>query len=399
MYTLQKIYLYSLPCFNKSSVICRRLPYYFSCIKNPTHVRSFSHFTPLSLEKNILFQEAGSQFTTIGDLIRFAMSRFTEAELVYGQGTQNVYEDATFLVYGSLSMLSLYYQINKEDSPITEATFFNSKVTISESAKVLQAIKDRIEKRMPSAYILKQCIFNDFQFYVDERAIIPRSLIGEVIMNGAVARWLQMSPEHVTKILDMCTGSGFLAILLANYFPNAEITAVDISPNALSVAEINIKKHGMQDHIKLVKSNLFQNIDPAVKFDIIVSNPPYATPDSMDNLPIEFKYEPTNALGGGSDGLDFVREILNQTMQLKPNFEKDSNFSLDAFSLCRLSENGVVVVEAGEYQKQNIQSQFPNIKFSWLNTSVGGEDVFVVSPKSWFGTKITPKKSDDEEEY
>jgi len=328
-------------------------------------------------------------------LIRFALSRFTEADLVYGQGTQDVYQDARFLVYGTLSMLPLYNQINKEDSVIHESTFFSAQVTRTEASKVLQAIRDRIEKRIPSAYIIKQCIFNDFQFYVDERTIIPRSLIGEVITNGAVGRWLQTPPEQVTRILDMCTGSGFLAILLAHYFPNAEVTAVDISSDALSVAEINIKKHGMQDRIKLVTSNLFVNIDPKIKYDIIVSNPPYATPESMQTLPIEFKYEPTNALVGGSDGLDFVREIMNQTAKLKKTSGTNSEFSLDGFEMCRLSENGVLVVEAGEYQKQNVQNQFPNVKFSWLNTSVGGEDVFVVSPKSWFGIKITPRTVDD----
>eukprot|EP00823_Brevimastigomonas_motovehiculus_P003159 TRINITY_DN1907_c0_g1_i1.p1 TRINITY_DN1907_c0_g1~~TRINITY_DN1907_c0_g1_i1.p1 ORF type:complete len:449 (-),score=75.74 TRINITY_DN1907_c0_g1_i1:80-1426(-) len=307
---------------------------------------------------NTLLTEAQTNLKTIRDILRFAVTLFRNADLAPGQNCTEVTDDA-------LLMILTTFNIPLISKPSYEA-FFDSRLTPSEISQVLNNIRIRIEKRVPTAYITKKALFGEFEFYCDQRVVIPRSLLQEVICNSDQMRYLWTEKKPPRRALDMCTGSGNLAILLADAFPKCgEIDAVDISADALSVAHINVKKYNLISRINLIQSSMFEKLPKSNVYDVIISNPPYVPRHSLKTLPPEFRYEPQIGLEGGEDGLDYVRQII---------IESESY----------LSQNGVLIVECGN-KRTELEYYFPHLGFEWLTTSVSKSDVFAL-PKAAYAT-------------
>ncbi|MBU0593482.1 MAG: 50S ribosomal protein L3 N(5)-glutamine methyltransferase [Gammaproteobacteria bacterium] len=291
-----------------------------------------------------MYTEAKSQLSTLRDLLRFAVSRFNEAGLFFGHGTHNAYDEAAYLILHTLHL------------PLdTLEPFLDARLTSEELESVLHVLERRTRERIPSAYLTHEAWLGDFRFYVDERVIVPRSFIAE-LLREQLAPWVD-DPETVTSALDLCTGSGCLAILMAHAFPNADIDAADISPDALEVAQRNVTDYGLEEHIRLVQSDLFSNLEEQ-RYDVIISNPPYVNAPSVAALPPEYKHEPELALGSGEDGLDATRVILREAPK-------------------HLNPGGVLVVEIG-HNRDAVEMAFPDLPFSWLETSAGDEHVFLL---------------------
>jgi ribosomal protein L3 glutamine methyltransferase len=291
-----------------------------------------------------MYTEAKSQLSTVRDLLRFAVSRFNEAQLFFGHGTQNAYDEAAYLILHSLHL------------PLdTLEPFLDARLTSQELETVLHVLERRTRERIPSAYLTHEAWLGDFRFYVDERVIVPRSFIAE-LLREQLSPWVE-DPETVTSALDLCTGSGCLAILMAHAFPNAEIDAADISPDALEVAQRNVSDYGLEQHIRLVQSDLFSNLGDQ-QYDVIISNPPYVNAPSVAALPPEYRHEPELALGSGEDGLDATRVILREAAS-------------------HLNPDGILVVEIG-HNRDAVEMAFPDLSFSWLETSSGDEHVFLL---------------------
>lgn len=290
------------------------------------------------------FMKYPVELVTIRDYIRFAASRFNEANLYYGHGTDNAWDEAAALV---LHSLFLHHTINP--------TILDARLTEEERLKIYQFIVQRIDKRIPVAYLTRQAWFAGLPFYVDERVLIPRSPIAELIQNH-FQPWIDYDKVH--RILDLCTGSGCIAIACAQAFPQAEIDASDISEDALAVAKINVMKHGLEDQITLYHSDLFATL-LLKKYDVIVSNPPYVSAEEMFNLPLEYEHEPSMGLHGGKEGLDFAIRIMQQARDY-------------------LNPHGILIVEVGNSEHALIE-QFPNIPFTWLEFEHGGGGVFLLT--------------------
>lgn len=285
-----------------------------------------------------------NELETVRDWIRFAVSRFTAAKLYFGHGMATAYDEATYLVLRTLSL-----PLDRLDP------FLDARLTHSERGDVLRIIERRVEERIPAAYLTHEAWLGEFHFYVDERVIIPRSYIAELLHEG-LEPWIE-DAASVKNALDMCTGSGCLAVLLAHYFPNADVDAADISSDALAVALRNVTDHGMQDRINLVRSDLMSNLNEKT-YDLIISNPPYVTSMSMDELPAEYRHEPALALAGGVDGLDAVRTLLAEAAPF-------------------LAPRGLLVVEVG-HNRDGVEASFPRIPFTWLTTASSEESVFLL---------------------
>lgn len=287
---------------------------------------------------------ATKDLITVIDFLRFGLSRASENELYYGHGTDNAWDDIWALVLGSLS---LPFNID----PI----LLHGRLTSDEKNLLIERLEKRIEKRVPVPYLTNTAYFCDLSFYVDERVLIPRSPIAELIRQ-------QFSPWilafNVDNILDMCTGSACIAIACCEAFPNAHVDAVDISPDALEVASINVNRYGVQDTMTLIESDVFNNV-PKKKYDIIVSNPPYVGLQEMQTLPSEYKHEPTLALETDNDGLAIVSRILQNACDY-------------------LSEDGIVVVEVGNSEEALIDA-YPDVPFTWLDFEHGGHGVFLLT--------------------
>lgn len=291
-----------------------------------------------------MFDQAKTQLSTVRDLLRFAVSRFNEAKLFFGHGTQNAYDEAAYLILHSLHL------------PLdTLEPFLDARLTGSELEAVLHILERRVKERLPSAYLTHEAWLGEFSFYVDERVIVPRSFIAE-LLREQLTPWVE-DPEIVTSALDLCTGSGCLAILMAHAFPNAEIDAVDLSPDALDVARRNVADYAMEDRISLVQSDLFAALEGQC-YDVIVSNPPYVNAPSVQALPPEYLHEPELALGSGEDGLDATRLILRDAP-------------------AHLNPGGILVVEIG-YNRDALEAAYPELPFTWLETSAGNEFVFLL---------------------
>lgn len=284
------------------------------------------------------------ELKTIGDYVRYAASSFNEAGLFYGHGTENAWDEAIALILPALHL--------PQD---TNALIFNNNLTKNECEKLMHLINIRIHDRIPVPYLTHQAWFGGLVYYVDERVLIPRSPIAELI-EERFEPWV--SEEEVHNILDLCTGSGCIAIACAKAFPNAHIDASDISPAALTVAKINILRHGVEDQVELLTSDLFKNL-PQKKYDIIVSNPPYVSHPEMASLPREYTHEPRMGLAAGVDGLDFVSIILKEA----------SNY---------LSEKGILIVEVGNSEVKLIE-KYPQIPFLWLEFSRSDGGVFLLT--------------------
>ena len=294
------------------------------------------------------------ELETLRDWLRFAVSRFVEAKLAFGHGTTNAYDEAAYLLLHALSL------------PLDRLEpFLDAHLTAEERAKLAALIARRVDERIPAAYLTGEAWLGDFRFHVDKRVIIPRSFIAELLPDG-LAPYLGSDAIH--NALDLCTGSGCLAILLADTFPGAEVDAVDVSPDALVVAQHNVADYGLADRINLIRSDLFANLRGKT-YDLIVSNPPYVTTMAMESLPPEFRHEPELALSGGDDGTDSVRAIVDAA----------STF---------LNPQGVLVVEVGD-GKDRVEAVFPRLPFVWLTTRSSTNAVFLLTRDDLAAPSIT----------
>ena len=282
---------------------------------------------------------------TIRDWIRYAVSQFEASDVFYGHGTDNAYDEAVWLIMSALHL------------PMdTLNNFFDARITTEERLKLVDFIEQRISKHTPTAYLLKEAWLQGLKFYVDERVLIPRSFIAELLADG-LSSWIEF-PEMVESAADICTGSGCLGILLASLFPNAEIDVIDISQDAIDVANINIANYGLQEQVTAIKSDMFTALEGR-KYDLIISNPPYVDALSMATLPQEYQNEPQIALGSGDAGLDHTHTILREA----------GNY---------LNEDGILIVEIG-HNREALEAAYPNIIFNWLDVSSGNEFVFLLT--------------------
>jgi ribosomal protein L3 glutamine methyltransferase len=291
-----------------------------------------------------MYSEAGNQLQSIRDLLRFAVSRFTEADLFFGHGSTSAYDEAAYLI-----LHSLHLPLDQLDP------FLDARLTTTERTQVLRIIERRATEKIPAAYLTREAWLGEFCFYVDERVIVPRSFIAE-LLREQLAPWVR-EPGGIRSALDLCTGSGCLAILLADAFENAAIDASDISGDSLEVAEKNVADYGLESRINLVRSDLFTGL-AGRRYDLIVSNPPYVSAASMAALPDEYRHEPQGALASGADGLDATRAILREAAS-------------------HLNEEGILVVEIG-HNRAVLENDFPRTPFTWLETSTGDEFVFLL---------------------
>ncbi|MCW8093115.1 50S ribosomal protein L3 N(5)-glutamine methyltransferase [Alteromonas sp. ASW11-130] len=295
-------------------------------------------------------EEAINDLSTVMDMVRWASSRFNDAQLYFGHGTDNAWDEAVSLV---LQALHLPYSILEQ----TQQNVFNSSLTRSEKEKIAELVLKRVQTRMPLPYITNEAWFCGMPFYVDERVLIPRSPFAELIKNR-FAPFLTDSPQSV---LDMCTGGGCIAIALAYAFEDAHVDAVDISPDALEVADINIQEHQLSHRVYPIHSDLFTNLQ-GQRYDLIVSNPPYVDAEDMGDLPDEFQHEPELALAAGDDGLDLVETMLKQA----PEYLRD---------------NGWLFIEVGNSEVHMAQ-RFPELNVEWLSFENGGHGIFAIAKQS-----------------
>jgi ribosomal protein L3 glutamine methyltransferase len=290
---------------------------------------------------------AASTFLTPRDLLRYAVSRFRAAELSFGHGATTAVDEAAFLILEALHL------------PVDDFNpWADARLLPEELQRVLALIEARVETRKPAAYLLKRTYIKGVPFYVDERAIVPRSYLGELMMAGAIAgpeSGLIEEPEGVRSVLDLCTGSGCLAILAARVFPNARIDAVDLSAEALEVARINVDLAGLQDRIQLHCGGLFEPLDKR-RYDLILTNPPYVSETEMALLPAEYRHEPAMALAGGGDGLDIVRRILKEAP-------------------AHLTPEGGLLCEFGA-GRDILEREYLKTEFLWLDTEESEAEVF-----------------------
>ncbi len=294
---------------------------------------------------DVLFQEAESQLLTIRDVLRFAISRFNEAGLFFGHGTTNAHDEAAYLTLYALHL-----------PPGVLDPYLDARLTRSETAAALALITRRIRDRVPAAYLTHEAWLGEYKFFVDQRVIVPRSFIAALLMEQ-LSPWIQ-DPSKIQRGLDLCTGSGCLAILMALAFSYATIDAADISKEALEVVHINVSDYGLSDQIRLLSSDLF-NALRGERYDLIVSNPPYVDSESMETLPVEYLHEPRIALAGGEDGLDYVRTILRDAPT-------------------HLNPGGLLIVEIG-HNRLELEIAYPDIPFTWLNTHGDDEHVFLLT--------------------
>ncbi len=289
------------------------------------------------------FDQARDQLSTIRDFLRWAASEFIAAKLYYGHGTDNPWDEAEQLVLHAIHL-----------APPIGDEWLDARLTYSERERVITNIQRRISERIPAAYITGQAWFAGLPYVVDERVLVPRSPIAELI-EKRFSPWLVNEPK---QILDLCTGSGCIGIACAYAFPDAEVQLSDISYDALAVAEENIQQHGMTERVFAMQSDLFENL-LGQRFDLIVSNPPYVDAEDMASLPDEFHAEPELGLASGDDGLDFTRCLL----------KKAADF---------LTEEGLLVVEVGNSWPA-LEEAYPALPFTWVEFERGGHGVFVLT--------------------
>lgn len=284
-------------------------------------------------------------FLTLRDLLRYAVTRFNTEKLFFGHGSANALDEAAYLLLHTLKL-----PIDKIDP------FLDARLLPEEVEACLTVIHRRSTDRVPASYITNEAWLGTYNFYVDERVIVPRSFIAELIPEH-FSPWVQ-EPDAITQILELCTGSGCLPIMLADAFPGAQVDAVDISKDALAVAQRNVNTYELQDRITLIESDLYANV-PDKKYDLIITNPPYVNSSSMGKLPQEYLHEPQIALAGGQDGMDLVRKIV-------------------AGAGKRLTKNGILMVEIGN-ERAFAEQAFADLDLTWLSTSAGDDMVFLIN--------------------
>ena len=288
---------------------------------------------------------ATDELVTVRDWLRWAVSRFNEAGLFYGHGTDNAWDEAVWLVLATLHL--------PRD---TLEPWLDAHLTQQERLTLLNNLQQRVTHRLPTAYLVQEAWLGPFRFYVDQRVIVPRSYFAELLENG-FAPWIE-DAEAVGTALDLCTGSGCLAILMAHAFPNAAVDAIDISADALAVAQRNIADYGLDDRVQAIESDLFAAVK-GKRYDLILCNPPYVTTAAMDALPAEYRHEPTLALAAGTDGLDVVRRVLSEARE-------------------HLNPGGILAIEVGHNQEL-VEAAFPLLPAVWLDTEHTEGKVFLVT--------------------
>ncbi len=284
-------------------------------------------------------------FTTVRDLLRYAVSRFNKEKLFFGHGSDNAYDEAAYLILHTLSL------------PLDRLEpFLDARLLPAEVSEVMDIIERRVTERVPAAYLTHEAWLQGYSFYVNRGVIVPRSFIAELIIDR-FAPWVS-DPAGIVDILELCPGSGCLAIMMADQFPNAHVDAVELSPAALGIAQTNISNYQMEDRVKLYHADLYDGI-PEKRYQLIVTNPPYVNQDSMGRLPLEYKAEPSMALAGGFDGMDIVRRIVRTAGK-------------------RLTDDGLLIVEIGN-EAEHAMAAFPELELTWLTTSGGDDRVFLLT--------------------
>jgi len=281
---------------------------------------------------------------TVREVLREASSRLRSARLAYGHGPANAPDEAAFLVAHALGV-----------PPACLPRVLSRLVVPRERRRALQLVETRIRRRIPVAYLTHEAWLGGLRFHVDRRVIVPRSFIAGLLAER-LQPWLR-HPRRVRRALDLCTGSGCLAVLLARHFPQARVDAVDISRAAMTVARRNLSLHRLRRRVRLLRSNVFSALR-GVRYDLIVANPPYVSAGAMRKLPPEYRHEPRLALAGGSDGLDIVRTILRE-------------------AAAHLTEHGLLVVETGHHRRR-VERAFPHLPFTWPATGAGDDCVFLL---------------------
>ncbi len=284
-------------------------------------------------------------YHTLRDLLRHAVTRFMTEGLFFGHGSSSAYDEAAYLILHTLKL-----PLDKLDP------FLDARLLPEEIADVLAIIDRRTSERLPAAYLTNEAWLTDYRFYVDQRVIVPRSYIAELIPEY-FQPWIG-DAWNVHHVLELCTGSGCLAIMLADAFPNAEVDAVDLSTDALAVAKRNVEDYQLEKRVHLIQSDLYEKV-PAKKYDLIVSNPPYVNSTAMASLPAEYRHEPHMALAGGKDGMDLVRRIVKEAKH-------------------RLTAKGMLIVEIGN-EFAHAETAFHDLGLTWLSTSAGDASVFLLT--------------------
>ncbi|MBU1235313.1 MAG: 50S ribosomal protein L3 N(5)-glutamine methyltransferase [Gammaproteobacteria bacterium] len=285
------------------------------------------------------------ELTTIRDWLRWAVSRFNEAGLCFGHGTDNAYDEAVWLILHTLHLP------NDRLEP-----FLDASLTRTERLAIHNVLEQRITRRLPAAYLTNEAWLGDYRFYVDQRVIVPRSYFAELLLER-LAPWVS-DPDVIAQALDLCTGSGCLAILMAEAFPDAAIDAVDISADALAVAHRNVADYGLEERIDLVESDLLDGL-AGRRYDLIVCNPPYVTAESMAALPLEYRHEPGLALAAGDDGLDIVRRLLDKAPD-------------------HLTDDGLLFIEVG-HNADIVDAAFPDLPLTWIDAPSGEGKIFMLA--------------------
>jgi ribosomal protein L3 glutamine methyltransferase len=286
------------------------------------------------------------EFLTVRDVLRYAVGRFNASGIAFGQGVSTAVDEAVFLILESLHL------------PVDDVNpWLDARLMEEERAGLLKLIETRISSRKPAAYLLNKTYVQGVPFYVDERVIVPRSYIGELLFSGSFEDAIA-EPERIGRILDLCTGSGCLAILAARLFPRAKIDATDVSGEALEVARRNVRKHGLDDRIAIYEGDLYEPLKNQ-RYDLILTNPPYVDAEAMARLPAEFRHEPALALDGGKDGLDVVRRIL-------------------AGAPKHLTREGAIVCEVGR-GRPVLEREYSDLDFLWLDTEESSGEVFLIT--------------------
>ena len=288
---------------------------------------------------------ARNELITVRDHLRYAVSRFNAAQLFFGHGSDNAWDEAVYLTLHTLNL-----PLDRLDP------FLDARLLPHERDTLLEIFRRRCEERLPAAYLTNEAWLGEHRFYVDERVIVPRSFIAELLQEQ-LTPWVE-DPWAIGSALDLCTGSGCLAILTALAFPEAEVTAVDLSKDAISVAERNIADYHLNDRVHPILSDAFTQLK-GQRFDLIISNPPYVDAKSVAALPPEYLHEPEMALGSGEDGLDFTHIILRQAKK-------------------HLTPEGILVVEIG-HNREVLEAAYPTLPFIWLDTTAGDEYVFLLN--------------------
>ncbi|MEO8039783.1 MAG: 50S ribosomal protein L3 N(5)-glutamine methyltransferase [Betaproteobacteria bacterium] len=291
------------------------------------------------------FAAAAEELEAVRDVLRFAVTTFNAAGLAFGHGFADARAEAAYLIAWALDLPHAGFD-----------EYVDARLTRAEIRSVMALLRRRAEERMPSPYLTGEAWLGDYRFHVDERVLVPRSFIADLLFTQ-LSPWIT-DPASVRLALDLCTGSGCLAVLLAEAFPEAQVDGVDVSDAALEVAHRNVVDYALQDRVRLIQSDLM-NALPEVRYDLIVSNPPYVVAAAMDDLPAEYRREPDLALRGGTDGLDLVRRIIAQAAD-------------------RLSPGGLLVVEIG-YNRAALEAAYPATPFTWLETHAGDDFVFLLT--------------------